>query len=80
LTTSIDDFLDEVIVSRFEVERKIVFLRDVWISFCERAFDDGLHAEGVCVDADVLIFDVEHVVKTDFELAGVEILLSPRDQ
>jgi hypothetical protein len=70
--------LDEIVVSGFEVERKVVFLWDVGIGFCERAFDDSLHTKGIGVDADVLVFDVEHVVQADFELAGVEVLLPPR--
>jgi len=77
LTASVDNFLDEVVVSGLEVEREVIFLRHIRIGFRKRTLDDSLHAEGVGVNADVLVFYVEHVVKTDFELAGVEVLLPP---
>ena len=77
LTASVDDFLDEVVVSGLEVERQVVFLRHIRIGFCECTLDDGLHAKRIGVDADILVFDVEHIVEADFELAWVEVLLTP---
>lgn len=65
LTGSVDDFLDVFVIYGVDVHGADFVKGIAWVCVCQRTLDNSLHADGVGVNTDEMVFD-EYYVKEGF--------------